>query len=172
MGGLVRFLLAVLVIGALVHAAAVFAAPNVIMAKAMERTSRDGAVINRFAFGRPVTPESRAIVRPSPDLVYASCVYDLSGGPVRISLAPWDDYVSLSLFAANTDNFFTMNDRAGAPIDIVLVAKGQQAPAGAGKVVVSPSVKGLALDRRLAPTPERFALADAARQGNVCAPAT
>jgi uncharacterized membrane protein len=168
MGGFLRFALAALVIAALVHGVAVFAAPTVIMAKAMDRVSRQGAVVNAFAFGGRVTPQSRAIVRPSPDLAYATCAYDLSSGPVHIRLAPWDDYYSLSLYAANTDNFFTMNDRSGAPIDIVLVANGQAAPAGTAKVVTSPSAKGIALERRLAPTADRFALADVARQADVC----
>ncbi len=172
MAGLMRFLLGVLVIGALVHGAAVIAAPYGLMRVAMQRASSDGAAVNRFVFGGPVTPESRAIVRPSPDLLYASCVYDLTEGPLRIRVAPWDDYVSLSLYAANTDNYFTANDRvaAGAPIEIALVARGQPAPQGAGKVVISPSVRGIALERRLAPTPERVALAQEARETSVCEP--
>ena len=56
---------------------------------------------------------ARAIVRPSPDLLYAGCAFDLADGPLRIqATVPRDTYWSLSMFAANTDNFFVVNDRA------------------------------------------------------------
>ncbi|MFM7141423.1 MAG: DUF1254 domain-containing protein, partial [Alphaproteobacteria bacterium] len=32
----------------------------------------------------PTTSDSRTIVRPSPDLLYVACVYDLSKGPVLV----------------------------------------------------------------------------------------
>jgi uncharacterized membrane protein len=172
MGTLVRWLIVTLLIAAAVHVGAVLAAPNVIMGKAIARVAEGAGGANLFNRQPRVTPDSRAIVRPSPDLAYLSCAYDLSDGPVRIRIAPWDDYVSLSLFADNTDNFFTINDRAmrGAMYEVALVQKGKPAPEGAAHVVESPSVTGIALERRLAPNAERFALADAARKQSVCEP--
>ncbi len=167
MGGtLLRWLL----VAAVVHGAAVLAAPSVIMGKAIARVAQGASGVNRFNHQPPVTPQSRAIVRPSPDLAYLSCAYDLTNGPVRIRIAPWDDYVSLSLFAANTDNFYTINDRVmgDALYEVTLIRKGKPIPEGAVNVVESPSVKGIALERRLAPSAERFALADEARKQSVC----
>ncbi len=172
MGTLVRWLIVTVLVAVVVHVAAVFAAPKVIMSKAVAVVARGAGGVNRFNHQGPVTPQRRAIVRPSPDLAYLSCSYDLSNGPVRIRIAPWDDYVSLSLFAANTDNFYTINDRkmGAAVYEVALVQKGKPIPDGAVNVVESPSVKGIALERRLAPTAERFALADAAREQSVCEP--
>ena len=168
---MLRWALLTVLVALVVHAIVVLRAPSFIMSKAIERVSRNGAAVNAFTFGPQVSPASRAIVRPSPDLAYASCVYDLGDGPVRIRVAPWDDYVSLSLYAGNTDNFYTINDAAmaGQPVEIVLVTREQTPPSGA-KVVVSPTRRGIALERRLAPNAERFALADAARRQSVCEP--
>jgi uncharacterized membrane protein len=116
----------------------------------------------------------RGIVRPSPDLAYSACVFDLSKGPVRFTVAAWRDYASLSLYGENTDNFYRINDRdaKGAPFDVVLIKPGLVRDAVKVEnaiVVESPSTRGIALVRRLAPTPEAFAEADAARRNDVCA---
>lgn len=164
-----------LMTAAVVHVAAVAAAPKVIMRAAIQRISGDGRAINRWVFGPRVTAASRGVVRPSPDLAYATCVYDLAKGPVRVTAEPSSgvnagDYMSVSVYDAATDNIYAVNDRqAPQGADFVLALKGQAAPRGA-KVVISPSRTGIVLDRRLAPTPERFAPADQARRGNSCGP--
>jgi len=146
----------------------VLAAPYVIMGGAMKKVSDGGRAVNQFVFGPRTSETPRNIVRPSPDLAYASCVYDLSKGPLRVHAAPWSNYMSVSVFQANSDNIFVQNDRqAPTGIDFVLARKGQATPAGA-HVVISPSARGIILDRRLAPTAEAFARADAARHGDVC----
>lgn len=157
------------------HVVLVLAVPRVLMAAAMERLSAGGTVINRFQFAPRTTEQSRRVVRPAPDLAYASCVYDLSQGPLLVTAAPSpaQGYVSLSVFAANTDNIAAFDTAANPQgIRFVLVHqgnKGDAAPAGE-RVVVSPSLKGIILDRRLAPTAEKFAEVDQARRANGCAP--
>jgi uncharacterized membrane protein len=159
----------VVVIAAVSFAGVILAAPTFIMSVAIERASQ-GAPNSMHASPR-VTEQSRAIVRPSPDLAYSVCSYDLSAGPVRVTVAAWSDYWSLSLFAANTDNFWTGNDRAFPEgLAVVLTPKGQPVMASLGETVVeSPSTKGLALIRRLAPTAEAFAAVEAVRAGDSCA---
>ncbi len=163
-----------LFIGAAVigHVALVLAVPNVLMRVAMNRISENGAAINRFQFGDRTTQNSRGVVRPSPDLAYSSCVYDLSDGPLLVSAAPspGQGYVSLSVFAANTDNVAAL-DSSQYPqgIRFVLAMPGQAAPVGE-RVIQSPSARGIILDRRLAPTAEKFAEVDKARRADSCAP--
>jgi uncharacterized membrane protein len=163
-------LAAAVVVAGAAHLAVVLAAPSQIMAQAMDRLSRDGVRLNRWTHAPRTSVASRRIVRPSPDLAYSSCVYDLSSGPVLITAPSLDDYASLSIFAANTDNFYVVNDRqmprTGAAI--VLVGKGQPRPRTGRPVVVSPSDRGIALLRYLAPTPQRFAAAAAARRAARC----
>lgn len=172
---LVLLVLGVLALALAVHIAVVSAAPKVIMAAAIQRISGNGRAVNRWVFGPRVTAASRGVVRPSPDLAYATCVYDLHQGPVRVTAEPQvgetaGNYMSVSVYDAKTDNIFTIDDRAAPQgVDFVLALKGQATPRGA-KVVISPSRRGIVLDRRLAPTPEAFAAADRARRGDSCGP--
>lgn len=153
------------------HLAIVTAYPYRAMDKAMDRISQDSAAVNQWRHGQRATGKSRRIVRPSPDLANSSCVYDLSDGPVRIRVAPGDGYMSVSLYAANSDNYFVVNDR-NAPdgFDMILYRRGQPRPAGAALVVESPSRRGIVLERRLAPTQAMFEAAAVARAGDVCEP--
>lgn len=156
------------------HLGLVVAVPHVLMNIAMDRISGDDGMTNQFKFGPRTTKDSRGVVRPSPDLAYASCVYDLSKGPLLVTAAPSPNqgYASLSVFAANTDNIAAL-DTSQYPqgIRFVLARKGQAVRAGT-QVVVSPSDKGIILDRRLAPTAELFAQVDQARRADSCAPLT
>lgn len=170
-------ILSTLAVAAATHVGFMLLYPGLVMDKAIERLSRQGTATNQWLHSPRMTEDVRVIVRPSPDLAYSSCVYDLSKGPVRLSVAPWGDYLSLSLFDDNTDNFYTLNDRQ-MPADgaaVILHHKGQAVPdtlrRSAFATVESPSERGIALIRRLAPTAERFAAADAARGQEVCEPA-
>jgi uncharacterized membrane protein len=166
-----RFVWAALIAAIAAHVAIVQAAPRIMMHVAIETLS-DGA-FNTWQVGARVTPESRGIVRPSPDFAYSACVYDLSDGPVTITLGPWRDDWSLSLYADNSDNFFVIDDReARNGAAITLVRRGRSAPEDAHRIVTSPSTRGVALIRRLAPTPEAYAQAAAIARNDVCAAMT
>lgn len=165
-----RLLILSLVIAAVAHISVIVAAPYVLMRGAMQRITGDVGT-NKWRHAPRVSETSRRIVRPSPDLAYSSCVYDLSNGPIRVTAAAWDDYMSVSAFAENSDNFFVINDRqAPNGVDFVLIRAGDAKPAGAAMVVESPSTTGIILQRRIAPTEERFAQADSARKGDICSP--
>ena len=154
------------------HFAVVLGAPYLFMHKAMGRIETSGAGENRFIFAPRVTESSRDVVRPSPDLVYSVCLYDLSHGPIRVKARPSSAYTSLSAFQLNGDNILSLNDRA-APLgmDFVLARTGQSIKAPKGVVVFySPTDRGLLLDRRLAPTEADFPDAVRLRRFDVCAP--
>jgi uncharacterized membrane protein len=152
------------------HVALIFAVPHVLMRVAMGRISDGGQATNVFQFGERTTEKSRRVVRPSPDLAYATCVFDLSGGPLVVSAAPspGQGYVSLSVFAANTDNIAAL-DSSQYPggIRFVLAKKDQAVPGGLA-IITSPSNKGIILDRRLAPNAQTFAAVDQARRADRC----
>ena len=168
MKSLLQWLTTAVVFALIGYFAIVFVTPNLLMAGAMKKISAGGRGVNQFIFAPRVSEKSRQVVRPSPDLLYSTCVYDLSKGPLKVHEAPWTDYVSLSVFQANSDNIFVMNDRQSpGGIDIVVAKKGQATPQGA-RVVISPSDKGIILDRRLAPTEEASLKADQARRADVC----
>jgi uncharacterized membrane protein len=147
----------------------IWATPHLIMHIAVTRVA-DGR-FHELRHSPRANETSRQIVRPSPDLAYSACAFDLAEGPVKIQAAPWSQYWSLALYASNTDNFWTGNDRAfpnGAKI--VLIGRGQTYPAGPGETVVeSPSRRGIALIRRLAPRAADFTAVETARAQDVCA---
>lgn len=171
MNGYLKSAAIVVVTAIVVHLAIILATPNVIMAVALKRVSFGEHKFNAWYDGPRTTEASRAVVRPSPDLAYSSCVYDLSKGPVRIVAGKAADYMSVSVYAANSDNIFAINDRQSPNgVQLVLVGKGQTAPQGMGTVVQSPTQRGVVLERRLAPSAEAFAAAAMARANDICAP--
>jgi uncharacterized membrane protein len=158
-----------LVVAGVAYEAALVATPRVLMTAAVRRVSALGGV-NVFRATPLATAASRTIVRPSPDLAYSSCVFDLTDGPVLIEVAPVPaPYWSLSVFDARTDVAFVRNNRGsgGGPIRIALANPGQSVPAGIETVRVD-GARGIALIRILVEDRARFAAIDAARQASRC----
>lgn len=99
---------------------------------------------------------ARTVVRPSPDLLYTACVFDLKNGPLHITAPVQASYVSVSGFAADTSNFFALNDAKIAPdaeghkrINLLLARNQLGAlPEGATRII-APSDRGLILFRSL-----------------------
>lgn len=167
MSNTAKYVWAALIIAALTHAALLYATPRVLMHVAMERIGMGGE--NVWHLSDRVTPASRAIVRPAPDFAYSACSYDLSRGPVTIHVAPWRQYWSLSLYAANSDNYYVIDDReARNGADVAIVRAGRAAPEGVDRVAESPSTRGIALIRRLAPEVESYNAAAQVARDDVC----
>lgn len=162
-----KYVLAAVLAALVAHFAFIYATPRVLMGIAFDRLSAAGS--NAWNVADRVTPLSRAIVRPSPDFAYSACAYDLSQGPLTLRVAPWHAYWSISLYGANSDNYFVVDDReARHGVDLTLVQSGRRAPADAAHVVQSPSARGIALIRRLAPTTDEYNLAREVARGDVC----
>lgn len=163
----------VAVLAAAIHWAAVAYAPTFIMSRAMTTIATRG--VNTIAHTDRATAASRTIVKPSPDLLYSTCLYDLSRAPLKITTAaPTDTYWSVAFYAANTDNFFVLNDveAKGQPATIVLVASGQNLPPQPEGVIVvaAPSTKGIVLFRTLINEDAREPELDRQRRAATCDP--
>lgn len=146
------------------------ATPSFLMGAAMAKLDKAGP--NRFFHGPLASDKSRAIVRPSPDLAYSSCPFDLSEGPVLIDVAPAPaPYWSLSIFDKQTDVAFVRNNRhsRGGAIRIALAREGQQVPAGIETVRLDDD-RGIALMRILVESRDGFEAIDRARRASVCRP--
>lgn len=168
-----RYLLAFVAAAGIGHVGTIVVAPNAIMHLAMRKLSEDGKLINAFRFSDRTTSASRWVVRPSPDLAYASCVYDLSKGPILVDVpaTPGGGYVSVSVFAGNTDNVAAMDSlRSPNGIRFILQKERRLVHPGDGPVIYTPTTRGIILDRRLAPTQAAFEIADKARRSDSCAP--
>ena len=163
------WILATLVVAGVAHVASVMATPHIIMHMTMRGIGRGG--VNTMMFGKRPTSASRGVVRPSPDLLYASCVYDLSKGPVRVTASGMPDtYWSVSLFDADTNNFYVLNDRQAktGAVDFTIVPPDQDKQP-LGTVVRSPTRRGLVLFRTLIDDEKRVAEIDRARRSAACA---
>ncbi len=148
--------------------AAIIYLPYGLMSIAMDRLGQGG--VNTMSYGNLATPERQPVVRPSPDLAYSSCPYDLSKGPVAIDVAPVPGrYSSLSLFDAATDVIFVRNDveAKDQPYRIVVARAGQAAPAGT-EIVRTSHDRGIALVRLLLKDPAELGGLDAARRQSSC----
>lgn len=147
--------LATVAVAVAVHIITLFAIPVVIMNTAMTKYP-----INTLMKGGRTTAENRMIVKPCPDLVYSILLYDLSQQPIRFrAQIPTDTYWSVAFYAANTDNFFVLNDQQAEsnPVDILLIKKGAAIPENERALVVtSPSDRGIMLVRHLLVSDDQY----------------
>jgi len=167
------FTFGVLVIAIVTHIASVWLMPRAIMHLALHRMGSLGW--NEMHFQKRPDETARAIVRPSPDLLYSVCPYDLSAGPLRVrSPVPGDTYWSVSLFDDATNNYYVMNDRQAraaktSVVEFVVVPAGSGANTENMKAVESPSTTGLVLFRTLIAKDRDLAAIDALRRTATCA---
>jgi uncharacterized membrane protein len=159
-----------LIVAVLVHTASVWALPHVVMRMALNRMGS----INTIHHQSRVTAKSRGIVRPSPDLLYSACPFDLSNGALEVQAPiPPETYWSASAFDANTDNFFAINDRTvgGQPLELIILPPAQRKEPEhiAGQLVIhAPTVRGLVLFRTLINDEKNSARIDAVRRQARC----
>ena len=145
-------ILVTLALAAVFHILTVMAFPGGILITREWKRKDMNLSLNVLYHQPMVTADSRVVVRPSPDLLYSVCAYDVSKTPLRFSTSVPDTYWSLSFFASNTDNFFVINDREvkANPVDILLVGPGMSYKnPGNAQVIMSPSNRGVALIRIL-----------------------
>lgn len=144
--------------------------PRALMSLAVARVARGGGY-NHFFHAPIVTAASRAIVRPSPDLLYSSCPFDLADAPLLIDVAPIDaPYWSLSVFDRHTDTAFVGNNVASGnrPLRIAVARLGQAVPPGY-RIVTVDGNRGIALLRILIDREAPIDAIDRQRRATRCA---
>ncbi len=146
----IPWIAAALVIAMLVHLGSLYAIPHLVMARALTKLG----TANTMHIGHRPDASSRAVVRPSPDILYAACPFDLSNGPLRVTAQiPHGTYWSISAFDSATNNFFVHNDSqiTGNSLEVLLMRRGQAWPplgnALERVLLISPTTKGLVLLR-------------------------
>jgi uncharacterized membrane protein len=161
-----------LVVAALVHIGVVLYLPNIAMSKLASALEARGDV-NAIQHAPRPDETSRGVVKPSPDLVYSICPYDVSVGPIRLTSPVPDTYWSLSAFANDTENFLVINDvQAGANrVDLLLVAPDQNIENPENlPIMIAKTLTGVLLTRTLIPSDDKFSELNALRQQASCAP--
>ena len=159
-----------IVIAAVTNVAIVAALPQLInryvthriVARALEQnpnaTVRERGGYNVALPAPRADAAARWVVRPSPDMLYTVCVFDISERPLRITAPVQDSYVSVAGFAADTNNFFAINDSQlpagpdGSKHFDVVLAKAAAPDLPAAPLIIPPSTRGLILFRSLIPS--------------------
>ena len=166
----IGWIAATIVVAVAVHLASVWYLPHAVMHRAL---SKMGAV-NTIHHQKRVDEQARGVVRPSPDLLYSACPFDLSNGPLEVKApVPPGTYWSVSAFDNNTDNFFALNDRqiGGQPLELIILPPhgGVEPMHIAGRLVSrAPTANGLVLFRTLVNDDRQFAKIDAIRRQATC----
>ena len=166
------YLVAALVIAAVTHIALVAATPRLVMAMTLRKLSGAHGFNAMLHTPRP-TSASRGVVRPSPDLLYSACPFDLEALPHRALLVHADHmpagYWSVSVFDADTNNVFVLDDRhTNGRVDLAIVGPAQD-KMPVIRTVRSPTSRGLVLFRTLIDDDKHLSAIDAARRHATCA---
>ncbi len=122
--------------------------PNILMAK-LEFEAQESGTHGQLVLHPQAKAGEDKIVRMSPDLLYSSCQFNLDKGAYQITSPVYGDYLSLSIFASNSDNIFAVNDlQSPNGFNVILAKQGSavNVPEGA-KLVETNSTFGLILLR-------------------------
>lgn len=165
------FLAATVILAGIIHLATILMWPGFVMSRL---TSGIEELVGYNAPNHAARPtsEHRTVVRPSPDLIYTICAFDVSKTALKISApVPSDTYFSLSMFDDKTNNFFVVNDTQldKDTLDVVLVKSSDQVSGlGGAPIVIAPSDTGVVLFRTLISSEDRFEELDAIRRQATC----
>jgi len=167
-----KWIAAMLFVAAVVHGLTVVFLPRFVMLRTMNGITKMTGGANTILHAPRATWRSRGVVRPSPDLLYSICVYDLGAtGAVRVAAHDMPQtYWSVSVFDADTNNYYAINDRqtkSGAA-DFILVPQGNSTEASRLPVVPAPTSRGIVLFRTLVSDEADVAAIDAARRNAAC----
>ncbi|MFM8584868.1 MAG: DUF1254 domain-containing protein [Gammaproteobacteria bacterium] len=174
-----RHLLRVSVVVVLMHGLTIWAVPRLIMDRIIDLGTADSSLerANGVTLPPPTDHTQRRIVMPSPDLLYATCFFDLADGPIRVTLSTdYPRYWSIALYASTSDNFFVVNDRSAPEgrVDLTILPSSHDAATSkvqhhGTQVVISPTRRGMLLMRLLVnEDPAVRVSAEAARRSLRC----
>jgi uncharacterized membrane protein len=161
----IRWLLLILggvLLGGIVHLATVIILPRTATQDAYARLTPIAPVNTVFALPAP-TPEKAVMPFMDPAFASAVCRYDLSQGPLKLTVPVSPAYTSVSFYTRNDVAYYAINDRAAGrrviELDLMTTAQHDQVPedeevtAADRLIVESPTPTGLIAIRAMAPEP-------------------
>jgi uncharacterized membrane protein len=162
---MIRWLLLLLggaLLGGIVHLATVIIMPRTATQDAYSRLARLAPVNTVTALPAP-TPENAAMPFMDPAFASAVCRYDLSEGPLKLTVPVSLAYTSVSFYTRYDVAYYAINDRAAGrrviELDLMTAEQRNQMPededvtAADRLIVESPTPTGLIAIRALAPEP-------------------
>ena len=150
MSDLIKKLFVLALIGFSLHLIIIYLTPSLMMKFIGRNWEQQNMINNSFARDLP-NPDFTEVIRPSADILYGGCVYDVTYFPLVIETKVPDSYWSISFFSDNTDNFSTINENSHNFGKLKMYLFGPNSiptKVSDGFIVVSPSNKGLMLMRQ------------------------
>jgi uncharacterized membrane protein len=157
---LALWMLAALLLGAIVHLTTVLVLPSLATQDAYARVSAI-APVNAVVAVPPPTPENEVMPFMDPAFAMSVCRYDLSRGSLKFSVPISQAYTSVSFYTRGDVPYYAINDRAAGrrviELDLMTVAQRADLPENEDitradrLIVTSPTITGLIVIRALTP---------------------
>jgi uncharacterized membrane protein len=178
---MIRWLLLILggaLLGGIVHLATVIILPRTATQDAYARLTPVVPVNTVVALPLP-SPEKATMPFMDPAFATAVCRYDLSQGPLKLTVPVSPAYTSVSFYTRFDVAYYAINDRAAGrrviELDLMTQAQHEQIPedeeiTAADRLIVdSPTMTGLIAIRAMAPEPGLMPAAQSAVAAARCA---
>ena len=177
---MIRWLLLLLggvLLGGVVHLATVIILPRTATQDAYARLTPIAPVNTVVALPIP-SPEKAVMPFMDPAFASAICRYDLSEGPLKLTVPVSPAYTSISFYTRYDVAYYAINDRAAGrrviELDLMTPAQHEQVPedeeitAADRLIVESPTPTGLIAIRAMAPEPGLLPAAQSAVAASRC----
>jgi uncharacterized membrane protein len=177
---MIRWLLLLIggaLLGGIVHLATVIILPRTATQDAYARLTPVAPVNTVVALPAP-SPEKAIMPFMDPAFASAVCRYDLSNGPLKLTVPVSPAYTSVSFYTRYDVAYYAINDRAAGrrviELDLMTPAQHEQVPedeeitAADRLIVESPTLTGLIAIRAMAPEPGLMPAAQSAVAASRC----
>ena len=170
-------IIAGVLLGGVVHLVSVLALPRIASEDAYSRLT-SLTKLNEVTQLPAAEPPNTLMPYLDPAFAMAICRYDLSGGPIKLSVPVSLAYTSVSFYTRNDLAYYAINDRSAGKkvieLDLMTEAQHNDLPedeeiTAADRLIIdSPSVTGLIVLKALAPEPGLMAQAQASLAASSC----
>ena len=155
-------IIAGVLLGGVVHLVSVLALPRIATQDAYSRLT-PMTKLNAVTAAAAGRSQQHADAVLDPAFALAVCRYDLSGGPIKLTVPVSQAYTSVSFYTRNELAYYAINDRSAGKkvieLDLMTEAQHDELPedeevTSADRLIIdSPSVTGLIVLKALAPEP-------------------
>jgi uncharacterized membrane protein len=170
-------IIAGVLLGAVVHLVSVLALPRIATQDAYSRVTPI-TKLNAVTQLPAADPSNTVMPYLDPAFAVAICRYDLSGGPIKLSVPVSQAYTSVSFYTRNELAYYAINDRSAGKkvieLDLMTEAQHNELPedeevTSADRLIIdSPSSTGLIVLKALAPEPSQMVQAQASLAASSC----
>jgi uncharacterized membrane protein len=177
---MIRLLFAIIggvLLGGVVHLVSVLALPRIATQDAYSRLT-PLTKLNAVTPLALATPNDAPMPLMDPAFAIAICRYDLSGGPIKLTVPVSQAYTSVSFYTRNDVAYYAINDRSAGrrviELDLMTEAQHAELPededvTAADRLIIdSPSLTGLIVLKALAPEPGLMPQAQATLAASIC----